>query len=454
MSKFTDISDPILDMKTGPLRDQSIDEIEFYEHWSIDANARNNIELTVNNTDQYTLPSEAYIEVAGRVTKADGTAYAATDQVALVNNGIAALFKDMRYEINGQVIEQLNQNAAITSTILGLARYSENYGKTVGTGFHWGKDTSDHADSNQNNSITVKDTQAGAAEGTTVNVITGKNENYNQGFAIRHSLLFGGGNTGYFNGILPLSCVFGFCRDIRKVIYGVRHTIRLQRANDDEAIHRSATATNGKITLNRLSLWMPVVTPNLAWKTALQSWMVNKNSLLAYYQCHQVDDRTSNVRDLTWKLAVRSGIERPRHIFIAFQNQDRRNSQIHTPMVFDNLGLTDIRVTLNSKVYPASNLSINFPERNYARAYKLLMDFEGHDQDVDSGTQISYSDFRSLFPIYHFDLEKQEEGMADSIVDIYVRATFSDAHEYRAYAIVLSDKYVKLESDGSKINIF
>ena len=83
----------------------------------------------------------------------------------------------------------------------------------------------------------------------------------------------------------------------------------------------------------------------------------------------------------------------------------------------------------------------------------MLLDFDGHDQDTRSGPQVSYSDFRNLYPIYHFDLEKQTESIADSVIDIHIKARFSEQKDYRAYAVVLSDKILYLQGDGMNLNI-
>ena len=81
----------------------------------------------MNNTDQYTLPCEAYLEIAGQLTKADGTLYAEGDNIAIVNNGIVALFGDARYKVNGMTVESVDNNVGIATTVMGLARMSDDY---------------------------------------------------------------------------------------------------------------------------------------------------------------------------------------------------------------------------------------------------------------------------------------------------------------------------------------
>ncbi len=388
-----------------------------------------NLSLVVNYSDQYTLPSEAYLQISGKLVKNDGTNYADTDVVALINNGVMSLFQNYVYQINGQEVEAIYGHGDVSSTILGLVRYSDDYARTMGSLFFWNKDTS----------------------GGVASITDAKS-----GFYARHKLLFKNGNTGFFEVCIPLSHIFGFCRDIKKVFYGVKHEILLQRrATDDEAIHRLAAAGGGKIDITKLSLWMPTVTPSLEMRNALEKWILSRSAITLYWQATQIDSiENQTATDFIWKLGVRSGKERPRHIFIAFQLSDRRNSQEQNPHVFDPLNINTIDIKLNAVKIPQSDILINFDERQYNRVFKMLSDYKGRDQDVNTGHQIDAESFRTHYPIYHFDLEKQSERLKDSISDIYVHARFTGTPaNYRAYAVVQSDRTMLLSGDGSKMNI-
>ena len=69
-----------------------------YEHHEYDTitgtNLKNggDIRISVESPDVFTYPSESYFIFEGRLTKADGTAYASEDEVALTNNAIMHLF--------------------------------------------------------------------------------------------------------------------------------------------------------------------------------------------------------------------------------------------------------------------------------------------------------------------------------------------------------------------------
>jgi hypothetical protein len=92
--------------------------------------------------------------------------------------------------------------------------------------------------------------------------------------------MFQGGNR-RFSCAIPLSHIFGFCRNVRKVIFGAKHTVVLVRKGTDndaiwhvEGADANATAAHhGKVILTKLSLWMPVMTPSISEEDRLLSFM-------------------------------------------------------------------------------------------------------------------------------------------------------------------------------------
>ena len=119
--------------------------MEFYEYSATQPDARQNVELLVRNTDQWSLPCESWLEVAGKLIKVDGTSYATTAEVALENT-LIGLWDSLRLVANGQEVESLQQEADVAAQILGLVRYSDDFAKTGASGRFWFKDTSTAAD--------------------------------------------------------------------------------------------------------------------------------------------------------------------------------------------------------------------------------------------------------------------------------------------------------------------
>ena len=53
--------------------------------------------------------------------------------------------------------------------------------------------------------------------------------------------------------------IFGFCEDYDKILYGLKHSLTLVRKTDDDAVFRGAAAGTGKVSLDKISWFMPHV---------------------------------------------------------------------------------------------------------------------------------------------------------------------------------------------------
>ena len=103
MSSIFRITDPIPS-------DDSIDKYEDFEYEPVVGTNLNNvgdIRINIETQDIFTHPSESFLLIEGRLTKAaDGTAYADANNISLTNNAMIYLFRDIRYELSGQEIEK------------------------------------------------------------------------------------------------------------------------------------------------------------------------------------------------------------------------------------------------------------------------------------------------------------------------------------------------------------
>ena len=100
----------ILKFTETPLLDESIEEYEYHEYDPITGINLNNgveIRISIGYQDVFTHPSESYLIFEGRLTKADNTAYANADEVALTNNGIMHLFSRIEYHLSNQATTML-----------------------------------------------------------------------------------------------------------------------------------------------------------------------------------------------------------------------------------------------------------------------------------------------------------------------------------------------------------
>ena len=93
----------ILKFTDTPIIDKSIEEFKNHEYDPItgtNVNGGGDIRISIESQDVFTHPSESYLIFEGCVTKADGTAYANADEVALTNNAIMHLFGRIDYHLS------------------------------------------------------------------------------------------------------------------------------------------------------------------------------------------------------------------------------------------------------------------------------------------------------------------------------------------------------------------
>ena len=148
------------------------------------------------------------------------------------------LFSRIEYHLYNQLIESLSYPRQAT-TILGLLKYPDDFWKDQGLNQLWYKDTA---------------TTAAKAD--------------NNGFAARHAYLIQSPTVkGTFSFRIPLKHIFGFCVGYDKIVYGLKQSQTLVRKTD--AIFRGAAASAGKVSLDKISWFIPHVIPADAEKFSI-----------------------------------------------------------------------------------------------------------------------------------------------------------------------------------------
>jgi hypothetical protein len=73
-----------------------------------DLNVQSTIRFDITDENQYSVPSDNYLYIRDRVRKEDHSAYANADAVALINNAIPYLLKNVKYELFGVDVKKCN----------------------------------------------------------------------------------------------------------------------------------------------------------------------------------------------------------------------------------------------------------------------------------------------------------------------------------------------------------
>ena len=75
--------------------------------------------------------------------------------------------------------------------------------------------------------------------------------------------------------------------------------------------------------------------------------------------------------------------------------------------------------------------------------------------ELISQSNITPSGYKTLYPLFTFDVSKQKEKLKSSVVDIPIKANFTEniSANTRAFALAISDKMLSFHSDGNKMSV-
>ena len=159
----------------------------------------------------------------------------------------------------------------------------------------------------------------------------------------------------------------------------------------------------------------------------------------------------------TWRLSVKSSPEKPRYIIVGFQT-DKDADQEKNPSIFDNVDVRNMYVMLNSARYSAVDYNISFPKHQFSRVYGDAASFRSKFYRMDelvSNPNITPADYKTLYPLFVFDVSKQSERLKTSVTDIQIKTQFNAnvPAGTEAFAVVISDKMINFQSDGNKMSV-
>ena len=113
---------------------------------------------------------------------------------------------------------------------------------------------------------------------------------------------------------------------------------------------------------------------------------------------------------------------------------------------------------LNSDRYPTVDYNLSFANQEFSRVYGdaalFRVKFFGMDELITQ-SNITPSDYKTLYSLFTFDVSKQKEKLKSSAVDVQIEANFTEnvPANTRAFALVFSDKMLSFQSDGNKMSV-
>ena len=115
----------------------------------------------------------------------------------------------------------------------------------------------------------------------------------------------------------------------------------------------------------------------------------------------------------TWQLSVKIATEKRIFIIVGFQTA-KDGGQTKNPSTLDHVNLKNAYVTLNSDRYPAVDYNLSFANQKFSRVYGdaalFGVKYFGMDELITQ-SNITPSDFKTLYPLFTFDVCKQKEKL-------------------------------------------
>jgi hypothetical protein len=393
-------------MKSVPF-DDTVTHMEWHTHLpyaSMTLNNSDEVRIPVQQQDICVIPSLSYLYVEGKLlVETDNSAPKNTN---FTNNAFAYLFDEIRYEINGVEVDRV-RNPGIATTLKGYVSFNELNLRLMGNA-GWISSSSN------------MDVSSGSTD-----------------------------NNGNFSFCVPLSSLFGFAEDYRKMIVNARHELVLIRsASDKNAVQwKPATPTDTveaiKVKMEKLSWRIPYVTLSDEQRIALLKQLTKGTNIAVEYRGWELYEYPvlPSTTKQSWAVKTASQLEKPRYVIVAFQTSKKANMKENASH-FNHCSLTNLKLHLNSVSYPYDDLKLDFSKNHYALLYDMYARFQESYYNTPARPLLGKDAFEKYAPIVVIDCSKQNESIRAAPVDI--RLEFEVDKDFpantSAYCLIIHDK--------------
>ena len=357
------------------------------------------------------------------------------DNMGIVN-GSNSFIEKLSILANGRDVYSCNYANHVVN-IKNLLEYNPSYVNSVRTNEFYYLDTSRNAN------------RAEFALNATP-VVTGRNANYNKGFALRKALL---GDSATVRCEIPLNRYSFFEALEDKLLPNTKIELNIEIESDNNLIWR--TGGNAcRIILTRLQLFIPRLTFN---SEGQKLYAENYLKPYKWVYLNEVVERSNNSQQQTGQFRITNGISKPRHVFVWGLNTANNDVQTANPFLYNTFSLPNnanmSRCYLevgNGNEYP----DIAFkPATEPARVFREVMGYVYANNDFQGGTLLNRSNFENLFPFVYFDLTKQKIDIKDGVTKLsfHYELSANPNANYNIYALVLHEREAEIEQQSGKL---
>lgn len=398
----------ILNVRGKPMFDERIQSYQYHFHTPIASttyNANDTIIIPINQQDVFTLPSESFLYIEGSLTTPDGKSISATH--SLVNNAMAFLFDEIRWEISNIEVERL-KNVGILTTI-------KQY-------------------------LTRNPSDLSASNG---------------GWDINGKLHVGAVD-GKFVFCIPLNKFFSSFADYNKILLNVRQQLVLLRSpSDNDAVIATGDAVF-KINLTKVYWRIPYIRVDDVTRLDLFK-VIDKDLPIAIpfrkWELHEYPS-IPGTKSITWTVKTASQVDKPRYVLVAFQT-NRKNDTKKDSSKFDSCSIRNIRLYLNSTYFPYENVNGDMSLFYDAFTRFKASYFAGGSTDQGGKTPVlDFASYKSQAPIYVIDCSRQNESIKTGSVDVRleIETDTNFPTNTNAFCIIVFDEILQYQALTGAVN--
>jgi len=278
------------------------------------------------------------------------------------------------------------------------------------------------------------------------------------------------------NLFLPIRKIFKMFEYNTSVFRGIKHTIKLYKNTNWKTLfmHTSA-AGDGQLQITDISWWVPALRPSIEYGLHLDKQLNSgmKTKLMwNQLKCYPSPEFTAGTgvgSQTSWRIT--SAGNKPVKIYIVFRTANQYTSglsqQYNNAMLFQHMNITNINLRINSLQFPKDEFRADFVTNDdWGRLYMEYLKMTGKMFDVDGGGYpICYDDFKMTYPIFCFDLTKQDPQIWANVTQaelqlFYTRATFSPATadpyngmNFKIYAVIEFEKFIELQGADNRLRV-
>jgi hypothetical protein len=380
----------VLNVRGKPVFNEIFSSWEYHTHTPYASTTYNNndeIRIPVHQSDIFTYPAESFLYI-------EGTLLEKVDKVnadyKLVNNVVAFLFEEARYEISGLEIDRV-KNLGVTSTVKNYLTFDANDKRLSNIGW-----------SETDGTVSV-------------------------------------GSNGTFVFCYPLKYLLPVFEDYKKIILNVKQELVLLRASiNNDAVVLPTGKEDFILTLTKVHWKIPYIRVEDVTRLDLLK-QVNADLPIQipfrHWELHEYPSFPQTKRQI-WTVKTSSHMETPRYVIVAFQTGKKGVKSANLSR-FNNNDISNVRLYLNSVYFPYDNT-----HGEMKLFYDMYSRFKpSYNCDAEAGPLLTQNQFQSSAPLYVIDCSKQNESLKSGSVDVRLEIETSKnmPANTTAYCIIVND---------------